>query len=508
MTRPILPSQIINYLDAQYPQAKGQQEENGGQFYLERAHGPKVRQILSMIENIPQKLLNFDDDSHTEFYETIAAIQCAVDAWNAGDKQYKLEKIPGRQKMHPFTILRKHLLKLKDEESSNRSGKEEILDIDKVTPGSRKVFVVHGRDDQLRRDFFSFLRALGLQPIEWSDALKLTGKATPYIGETIDSAFKKAQAVIVLLSPDDEVRLSPMLWKDKDEEDEKNIRLQARPNVLFEAGMAFGTYPDRTLLVEVGEVKKFSDVAGRHVVRLTNSPDKRNEITERLRTAGCDVSSSGNDWLNAGNFDVSREAKNVSDYMDLKELQEISNAKDSMIFSDMAPDLSYDEVQNDYEKLKKMAMTGDLEDIQRFTRFLELKYFPFLMEYSKREKINYVEFWDNIFQKDGALSQIEANLKTEHDIIFLKEFKQSMMFSRLVPVQSYEQYQIEYERLEKLAIEGDMEAFNRFMDFLRNNYFPFMKAYMGGKNNNYIALWNKIFGENGTISRIEENLKS
>lgn len=115
----------------------------------------------------------------------------------------------------------------------------------------------------------------------------------------------------MLLSPDDEVRLSPDLWKDKEDENEKEIRLQARPNVLFEAGMTFGKDHERTLLVEVGQVKAFSDVAGRHVVRLSNSPDKRNEIAERLRTAGCDVSTSGNDWLTTGNFSVIREKKTI-----------------------------------------------------------------------------------------------------------------------------------------------------------------------------------------------------
>jgi predicted nucleotide-binding protein len=178
-------------------------------------------------------------------------------------------------------------------------------------PHTKKVFVVHGRDNRLRDDFFSFLRALDLQPIEWSEALKLTGKATPYIGEALESAFKNARAVIVLLSPDDEVRLSPGLWKTNEDENEKDIRLQARPNVLFEAGMAFGTHPDRTIFVEVGQVKSFSDIAGRHVVRLSNSAQKRNEIAERLRTAGCDVSTSGNDWLNTGDFEVVREQESA-----------------------------------------------------------------------------------------------------------------------------------------------------------------------------------------------------
>lgn len=178
-----------------------------------------------------------------------------------------------------------------------------------LTPDPKKVFVVHGRDSRLRDDFFSFLRALGLQPIEWSEALKLTAKATPYIGEALESAFKNAQAVIVLLSPDDEVRLSPELWKNNEVDNEKEFKLQARPNVLFEAGMAFGTHPNRTLLIEVGQVKAFSDVAGRHVIRLSNSAEKRNEVAERLRTSGCDVKTTGSDWLKTGNFDLNRRNK-------------------------------------------------------------------------------------------------------------------------------------------------------------------------------------------------------
>ncbi len=185
-------------------------------------------------------------------------------------------------------------------------------------PDAKKVFVVHGRDSCLKNDFFSFLRALSLQPIEWSEALKLTRKATPYIGEAIDSAFNNAQAVIVLLSPDDEVRLSPQLWKDKEEESEKKIRLQARPNVLFEAGMSFGRSSERTILIEIGQVKSFSDVAGLHVVRLSNSPETRNDIAERLKTAGCDVSTSGNDWLRIGNFEVTRKVVNSSNNADVR----------------------------------------------------------------------------------------------------------------------------------------------------------------------------------------------
>lgn len=168
----------------------------------------------------------------------------------------------------------------------------------------RDVFVVHGRNGGLRDDLFEFLRHIGLNPIEWSAALALTGKASPYVGEVLDAAFEAAQSILVLLSPDDEVRLRQSLWRPDDGEGETSVRVQARPNVLFEAGLAFGRDDRRTLLVEVGEVKPFSDIGGRHVVRLNNSRERRTELAHRLRNAGCPVDLSGEEWLIVGNFEA------------------------------------------------------------------------------------------------------------------------------------------------------------------------------------------------------------
>ena len=187
-------------------------------------------------------------------------------------------------------------------------------------PNAKKIFVVHGRDEKLRHDFFQFLRAIGLNPIEWSEALSLTGEATPYIGKVLDAAFKHAQAVIVLLTPDDEVRLSPELCGKKEKSDETDLQLQARPNVLFEAGMAFGRNPKRTILVEVGDVKPFSDIAGRHVVRFTGSPEKRNELVMKLKTAECGVLTIGNDWLTVGDFSISRQIESKPSFNSPTEL--------------------------------------------------------------------------------------------------------------------------------------------------------------------------------------------
>lgn len=111
----VVPSQVVLYLDARYPQAKKQIDGSGSSFYLQRDHAPSAQYLLTMIENIPSHLFVLDGESYAEFGEAIAAIQCAINAWNSGDNLYKLEKIPGRDRLHPFTLLRKHLIKLKDE---------------------------------------------------------------------------------------------------------------------------------------------------------------------------------------------------------------------------------------------------------------------------------------------------------------------------------------------------------------------------------------------------------
>ena len=164
------------------------------------------------------------------------------------------------------------------------------------------VFVVHGRNVAARDGVFEFLRALGLKPLEWSQAVVLTGAGSPYIGEVLDSAFEAAQAVVVLLTPD-EITYLRHEFTTGDADPDYEPAPQARPNVLFEAGMAFGRHPERTILVEFGAVRPFSDVVGRHVVRLDGSAARRKEIAQRLETAGCSVDTTGEDWLTAGDLD-------------------------------------------------------------------------------------------------------------------------------------------------------------------------------------------------------------
>ncbi|MEV8233394.1 nucleotide-binding protein [Micrococcus luteus] len=162
----------------------------------------------------------------------------------------------------------------------------------------RTVFVIHGRNESARAGLFTYLRSIGLNPLEWSQAIAMTKQGSPYIGDVLNMAFSSAQAVVVLQTPDDVAYLHESLADPDDQE--THPRMQPRPNVIFEAGMALARDPDRTIIVELGKIQAFSDIHGRHVIRLDNSIAKRQELANRLQTAGCIVNLAGTDWHTEG----------------------------------------------------------------------------------------------------------------------------------------------------------------------------------------------------------------
>ena len=168
---------------------------------------------------------------------------------------------------------------------------------------TRAVFVVPGRNQKATDALFQFLRAIDLRPLEWSSLVQSTGRSSPYIGEILNTAFSQAHAVIVLFTPDDEARLKEEFRQPDDPVYETQFTGQARPNVLFEAGMAMGRSEDRTVLVELGTLRPLTDLGGRHVIRLNNSTQRRQELAQRLRLAGCPVKLDGTAWHHTGDFD-------------------------------------------------------------------------------------------------------------------------------------------------------------------------------------------------------------
>ncbi|MBV9991593.1 MAG: nucleotide-binding protein [Alphaproteobacteria bacterium] len=176
-----------------------------------------------------------------------------------------------------------------------------------VTPTrNNSIFVVHGRDHKLTEDMYAFLRAIGINPMEWNDAIKAAkGGANPIVGDVIHDAMKKVQGVMVLLSADEDARLKSKFATMQDKK--KNLHKldgQPRPNVIFEAGLALGAHSSKTILVQVGDVREISDIAGKHMAHLNDTAASRKALALRLQDKlKFKVNLTGDTWLTVGRFE-------------------------------------------------------------------------------------------------------------------------------------------------------------------------------------------------------------
>lgn len=186
--------------------------------------------------------------------------------------------------------------------SVRRAGeKEELASTDQ--PNRRAVFIIHGRNLEAKKQVGIFLRACGLTPVNFDDVRAAMG-GTPTIADIIERGMHQAQGVIALFTEDEFAALRPQFRSTLDRPDEV-VRWQARPNVIFEAGMAFGRDRNRVVFVLLGNPALFSDVAGVHVLRPTNDPTgDRKVLWDTLRKGlGCLVEDSTS-WVDAGDFEA------------------------------------------------------------------------------------------------------------------------------------------------------------------------------------------------------------
>ena len=115
---------------------------------------------------------------------------------------------------------------------------------------------------------------------------------------------------------------------------------------------------DRTILVEIGNLRPFSDVAGRHVIRLDDSSQRRQELAQRLKAAGCPVNLDGTDWHTVGDFD------SVLKLLDKIPTSESSDETGQTSDNDATAHLSQDaekllsEVAKDCQALMRVAIVG------------------------------------------------------------------------------------------------------------------------------------------------------
>lgn len=205
-------------------------------------------------------------------------------------------------------IFLKEIYRKKNTPTSEKKNIENNISQSKETPSGdpEKVFVIHGRNIAAYNNLVLFLQALKLDVIDF-DELSAECGGSEFIGNIVKKGMQIARGIIVLFTPDECAKLAEEYCGIHDAASEKT-RWQARPNVIFEAGMAMGIDEKRTILVTLGsDVKLFSDVDGRHVVRLDNSAEKREILKLRLQGIGCAVSSNTKNLHNralAGDFEA------------------------------------------------------------------------------------------------------------------------------------------------------------------------------------------------------------
>jgi len=140
----------------------------------------------------------------------------------------------------------------------------------------RKVFVVHGRDNETKQTAARFLEKLGLESVILHERSNS--------GLTIIEKFEKYSDVayaVVLLTPDDVGSL---------ETDQHNLRHRARQNVVFELGYFMGKLGrNKVCAIVRGDIELPSDSDGILYVAYDPNDGWKLLLAKELKEAGLDV---------------------------------------------------------------------------------------------------------------------------------------------------------------------------------------------------------------------------
>ncbi len=149
------------------------------------------------------------------------------------------------------------------------------------------LLLVHGRDMTAANAVRKFLESCELRAFTFEDLIAVAKTPAPFIGVVLEKALQRVQGVVVILTGDEEVKLKPHLRLKGEPKREDRIAIQSRPNVFFEAGMAMALMPEHTVIIQLDNVRPFSDFAGRHVLRIsTGSEEECVALLNRLQLAG------------------------------------------------------------------------------------------------------------------------------------------------------------------------------------------------------------------------------
>ena len=169
-----------------------------------------------------------------------------------------------------------------------------------TTADPKKVFIIHGQNQNAADEMAKFVFSLGLEPLKFGEIRSRMGGGNTNIADVVVQGMSEAAHVIALFTPDEFSELRPKLARGK--KGEELHRWQGRPNVIFEAGIAYGRDPERVIFVKLGDVSLFTDANHVHYYKPTNDPKGHRKDLKRWLAHRCPVNDS-DQWMEVGDFE-------------------------------------------------------------------------------------------------------------------------------------------------------------------------------------------------------------
>jgi predicted nucleotide-binding protein len=243
-----------------------------------------IRRLLLKLEDFPSRVGDV-------FIFDGAEPQLAIGGYSTQQITYHLEQLkdmglidsPGSQPMIGVTFRglspQGHDLLERDRERSFQQQSGEVHVMQNTLGGnapstaavSRKVFLVHGHDNDAKNEVARFLSRIGLEEIILHER--------PNLGRHLLTKFEEesegAAFAVVLMTPDDQVPLNGT-----------TSRKRARQNVVFELGFFIGKLgASRVAALVKGEVEKPSDFDGVGYIELDTKGGWKAHLARELQAA-------------------------------------------------------------------------------------------------------------------------------------------------------------------------------------------------------------------------------
>lgn len=141
---------------------------------------------------------------------------------------------------------------------------------------SNRIFIVHGRDNEIKETTARFLEKLGLQPIILHEQSNKGKTIIEKFEDYADVAF-----AIVLMTPDDLGKLN---------QEDASLSCRARQNVIFELGYFLGKLGRHNVAALVkGELEMPSDYSGILFIGIDSFSHWKMALAKEMKTAGIPI---------------------------------------------------------------------------------------------------------------------------------------------------------------------------------------------------------------------------